>query len=89
MKTKDTSAPIHPGILLGQELKRRKIRQLYFVELTEIKASNLNQIIKGLRPITPLMAVRIEKALGVGYPAEYWCELQMKYELHKLRNPIL
>lgn len=86
MKNKTELKPFfstHPGELLLDEMKKRKISQIKIATQTGVKPSFLNEIIKGKRSIHAHFAISLEKALGI--PAEYWLRLQMHYDLTTAR----
>ena len=89
MKNKPELKPFfstHPGELLLDEMKERKISQIKIATQTGVKASFLNEIIKVKRSIHAHFAISLEKALGI--PAEYWLRLQMNYDLSMAREAI-
>ena len=89
MKNKTELKPFfstHPGELLLDEMKERKISQIKIATQTGVKPSFLNEIIKGKRSIHAHFAISLEKALGI--PAEYWLRLQMNYDLNMAREAI-
>lgn len=49
-----------------------------------ISPQYMGDLLKGNRPITPQVALKLEKAWGVD--AEYWVILQARYDLWKLRQ---
>jgi len=55
---------IHPGAILGRELKKKKLKQNTFADIISLPAQTLNAIIKGTRKMTPEVAFRIDHALG-------------------------
>lgn len=69
---------IHPGFILGQELKARKLTQKIFANQIAMQQSHLSEIIKGKRNITEQIAVRLEEALSI--PADIWMKLQAEYD---------
>ena len=69
----------HPGKLIKDELKERKLTQKKLAEMTGIKASVISETISGKRSVSMNMAVALEKALGI--PAEMWMNLQTQYNL--------
>ena len=75
---------VHPGDVLGEELKARRIRQLEFAERIGMQASHLNALIKGKRNVSPQLALRLEDALDI--PANVWLDLQDKYDLSLMRT---
>lgn len=79
MVKKTTNIAIHPGEYLRDELKARSITQSSFAAHIGLTPSYLNEIIRGRRGISALIAVKIGKALGV--EPQTWLNLQMRYEL--------
>lgn len=65
---------IHPGIILGQELEKRGIRQKDFASTIGMPPSVLNSLINGKRSFTPDIAILLEAALDK--EASYWLSLQ-------------
>lgn len=65
---------IHPGVILGQELEKRGIRQKDFASTIGMPSSVLNSLIKGKRSFTPDIAILLEAALDK--EASYWLSLQ-------------
>lgn len=74
--------PIHPGSILGEELKARGIRQKDFASTIGIQASHLSALIHGARSFTPETAVKIESGLK-DIPASFWITMQTEYLLDK------
>ena len=58
-------AATHPGELLKDELKERKMTQKQLANDTGIKPSVLSETINGKRSISLNVAVALEKALGI------------------------
>ena len=56
---------IHPGIVLGRELKKRSLKQRPFSMLIDEHPQTLNAITKGRRSLKTALALRIEKQLGL------------------------
>jgi HTH-type transcriptional regulator/antitoxin HigA len=52
-------------------------------KLIDIKRSQLNEIIKGKRNINAVLALLLEKALGID--ADFWMEAQKNYDLDSAR----
>ncbi len=69
--------PTHPGELLNDELQARGLTQKKFAEILNISSSVLNEVIKGKRPVSPELALKIEAATGT--KAYVWIELQTHY----------
>jgi addiction module HigA family antidote len=70
--------PIHPGEILGEELKARGISQKEFAVKAGMQATHLSAIIHGVRNITPAVAQKLEMALD-GINAASWTKLQEQY----------
>lgn len=68
---------VHPGEILGEELKERKITQKAFAESIGVQPTHLNEFIKGKRNMTEDLAIKLEKALGIGFDS--WMRLHAGY----------
>lgn len=68
---------VHPGSVLGEELKERGISQKDFAKAIGMPASNLNEIIKGKRNITAATAYKLEEGLGIS--SKFWLDMQHGY----------
>ncbi|MGQ1948814.1 HigA family addiction module antitoxin [Geofilum sp. OHC36d9] len=74
----------HPGILIKDELDARPdLKQKDLAKELGVKASFLNEIIKGKRPVTADIAILLEKIFEI--PADYWMKFQSQYEIDKAR----
>jgi HTH-type transcriptional regulator/antitoxin HigA len=69
----------HPGSLIKDELDYRGIKQKDFALDIDINPTMLNEIINGKRPVTPQIALLLEKTLAI--KADYWLRFQSQYEL--------
>lgn len=81
METKNELVPakaVHPGEILGEELKERGIKQKDFAAEIGVLPSHLNELIKGKRNVTKNIAIKLEKALDV--PFLFWMNLQNSYD---------
>ena len=74
---------IHPGDILKEELKERKIKQKDFAAAIGMEATHLSALIHGKRNITPAIASRLQEALAI--PASVWLNLQNRYDVDKIR----
>ncbi|SRR5690606_24121261 len=74
----------HPWIFLQEEIEERELLKKTIAQQLEILPTNLSEILKGKRNISPRLAVRLEKVLNIS--AEYWLNLQMAWDLQKARN---
>jgi addiction module HigA family antidote len=75
---------VHPGSILKDELRERKISQKEFAASIGMQASHLSALIHGVRNVTADIAQRLEKALDI--PAYIWMNLQSQYQLEKTRQ---
>ncbi|NOX45416.1 MAG: HigA family addiction module antidote protein, partial [Chlorobi bacterium] len=74
----------HPGVLIKDELDARpELKQKDLAKELGVKASFINEIINGKRPITANIAILLEKVLGI--PADYWMKFQSQFEIDKAR----
>lgn len=69
----------HPGEMIRDELKERRMTQKQLAEQTGIKPSVLSETINGKRSVSLSVAVALEKAFGI--PAEIWMNLQTQHDL--------
>ena len=74
----------HPGLFLQEEIEERKLLKKDVAQQLGILPTNLSEIMNGKRNISPKLAVKLEKALGVS--AEYWLNLQMAWDLQNARE---
>lgn len=70
---------LHPGEVLGEELEARENSQKEFAELIEMRPPHLNELIKGKRHISAVLAIKLEKHLNID--AGFWIRLQTDYDL--------
>ena len=73
----------HPGEMIKDELRERKLTQKQLALETGIKPSVLSETINGKRPISKNMALALEQTLGI--PADIWMNLQTQYDLDSVR----
>lgn len=78
---------IHPGEVLGEELKSRGISQKEFAESVGMQATHLSALIHGMRNITPALAAKLEKGLP-GITASFWLGMQAQYNLDLSRKKL-
>lgn len=82
----ETDVLLHPGEVLGEELEARDILQKDFARLLKIRPSHLNELIKGKRHISALIALKLEKHLEI--EAGFWMRLQVDYDLKQARKQL-
>lgn len=74
----------HPGEHLKDEIKARDMSQQELADETGLSKSEISLIIHGRRNITPQIAIKLELALDV--KAEFWMNLQIKYDIDLLKS---
>ena len=79
--------PVHPGSILGEELKARGISQKEFAKKIGLQATHLSALIHGTRNITPAVAAKLEIGL-TNIPAELWLRLQNAYNIDIQRKSV-
>lgn len=77
---------IHPGKIIGRDLKKRNVSQRKFATQINEHSQTLNAVIKGHRGLTTEMAVKIEKAFG--YEEGFLLILQAYYDISKYKISI-
>lgn len=77
--------PVHPGLILEQEwLGKIGVTQYRVAKETFVPPRRINEIVKGLRGITPDTALRFARYFG--NKPEYWINLQIAYDMAKERD---
>ena len=72
--------PIHPGeILLDEFLKPMKISQYRLAKDIGVPPRRINEIVKGLRAISPDTALWLSRYFGMS--ERFWSNLQARYDL--------
>ena len=79
--------PVHPGSILGEELKARGISQKTFAANIGIQATHLSALIHGTRSFTAAVAEKIASGLE-GISAEFWMKSQERYNVDKQRKSL-
>lgn len=74
---------IHPGEILYDELEAREIKQKDFAQQLDMRAPHLNELLHGKRNINAVLALKLEKLLGIS--ASFWVRLQAEHDLDKAR----
>ena len=72
---------IHPGEILEETLAARGIKKTALAERCGITLKTVSQIINGKALISPSIAIRLERAIGVS--ASLWSNLNIDYEFPK------
>lgn len=72
--------PIHPGEILMEEfLKPMNISQYKLAKDIHVAPRRINEIVHGLRAITPDTALRLARYFGMS--ERFWINLQTRYDL--------
>jgi addiction module HigA family antidote len=71
--------PIHPGVVLADELAETGQSARRLAELIEVPPNRLYQIVAGKRNMTADTALRLGRYFGMS--AGFWMNLQSAYEL--------
>ncbi len=80
-------SPIHPGKIVSDEIKARKMKQKELAGKMDISTSVLSDLIHGRRNITADLALKLEQALDMS--AMFWMNFQSKYDLDKARKLVV
>ena len=76
---------IHPGAILKEELRERKIKQRELAQIIGMQPSHLSEIIRGKRHITKSIADKLEDVLSI--PSIDWMRLQLAYDYDMVGVP--
>ena len=76
---KNGMPPIHPGEFLREILEDLALTQAAFAEAIGISPMRVSHVLRGDRPITAELALRLGRALG--QTPQYWLNLQATYDL--------
>ena len=71
--------PIHPGEFLREILDDLALTQAAFAEAIGISAMRVSHVLRGDRPVTAELALRLGQAFGQS--PQYWLNLQSTYDL--------
>ena len=71
------SEPVHPGILLKEEIEYRGVTQKTLAKQMGVSYTVLNEILNGKRPISVEYALYLEAVLGID--AQLWIQMQADY----------
>ena len=76
--------PIHPGEILGDELKEIGLSAKRLADAIEVPPNRLYQLLAGKRNMTADTALRLGRYFGMS--ADFWMNLQSAYELDLARQ---
>lgn len=71
--------PIHPGEYLREILDDMVLTQAALAEAIGVSAMRVSHLLKGDRPVTAELALRLGRAFG--QTPQYWLNLQSTYDL--------
>jgi addiction module HigA family antidote len=74
----------HPGEFIKDEMEARKMTQQQLADKMQISKSEMSLLLNGHRNITPLIAIKLEKIWGID--AEFWMNLQVKFDIDTLKK---
>lgn len=69
---------VTPGEMLEYEMEIRGMTQQELVRRTGVTAKHINELLSAKAPISPAMAIKLERAIGM--PAQYWINLEANYQ---------
>jgi addiction module HigA family antidote len=78
--------PIHPGEILGDELKEIGLSAKRLADVIQVPPNRLYQILAGNRSMTADTALRLSQYFGMS--ADFWMNLQSAYELDLARQQL-
>ena len=78
------SDPVHPGLLLKEEIEYRGITQKALAKQMGVSYTVLNEILNGKRPVSIEYALYLEAVLGID--AQLWIQMQADYNLQVAKS---
>jgi len=75
---------LHPGEILRNKLVERNITQKAFARLIDMQPPHVSGLINGKRHVSAMLALKLEKLLGV--EAINWMKWQMLYDLETAKK---
>lgn len=79
--------PIYPGVFLRELLDELDLNQVRLAAAVGVSAMRISHIIKGSRPITAEMSLRL--GLFFGQSPQYWLNLQTRYDMEYAMSNLL
>lgn len=74
---------IPPGETLAEELQARRMSQSELARRMGRPVQAINEIVRGVKLITPETALQLEEALEI--PGDFWLRLEANYRYNKAR----
>ncbi len=84
-KNKIHFTPVHPGMVLQDELNELNISQAVLAEHIGVLPKTVNEICRGKRGISAEMAMKLSQALGAS--PQFWLSLQNNWEISQVKSP--
>ena len=84
MEMKNHIPPIHPGLVLQDELDEIGVSQTTLADHIGVLPKTVNEICRGKRGISAEMAWKLSKALGAS--PNFWLNLQSNWELSQVNT---
>lgn len=81
-----TTGPVHPGEILGEEIKARGLTAHALALHLRVPANRITEIVGGKRGISAETALRLGRYLGTG--AIFWLNLQSQHDLAVARRTV-
>lgn len=75
---------VHPGEFLRETLDELGLTQAAFAEVIGVSPMRVSHLLKGDRPVTAELALRLGRALG--QTPQYWLNLQAAYDLKRAQS---
>ena len=79
MTYKNGMRPVHPGEILGEELRELEMSATALATALGVPANRITAILNGQRGVTADTALRLARYFGM--PAQFWMNLQQAFEL--------
>jgi len=74
---------VAPGALIRRELEAGGLSQADVALRTNLSTKHLNQVIQGHVPLSPEVALALERVLGSS--ADLWLRMDVSWQAHKAR----
>lgn len=84
IKTTDANTPVHPGIVVKNNIDHRGISQKELSKLIDLSPSTLSEVLSAKRPVTTEYALLFEAALHID--ADALLNMQMAYNKFMARS---
>ena len=79
MTAKDVTTPVHPGMILCEELKELGLSRAEFDAALALPAGATKPLLEQRDGVTPELALRLGRYFGTS--SEFWIDMQNAYDL--------